>query len=119
MPWVKSEVEKELDIKGEILFVVDPRPEKNAFGVTAVHSRFLFPTEWRGVNKEELKKETGLAGARFVHFGGHLAILENKEDALTLVNMVLKTLDDPVSERNSMIKFVRSWFLEGKREEER
>ena len=40
-----------------------------------------------------------------MHFGGHLAILENKEDALTLVNMMLKKQDDLfVSERNSVIE---------------
>ena len=107
-----GEVEEDLGIEGKMLFVVNPRPENNEFSVSIVHRRCLFPIQWRGVREEELKKETRLAGAKFVHSGGHLAILRNKEDALTLVDMMLEKHDySSVSERNSVIEKLKNMRL--------
>ena len=110
---VMSEVEKELDIEGEILLIVNPRQNDKKFVVCAVFKRFLFPKEWGGVRDEELKKLTGLAGAKFVHMGLHLAILDNKEDALSLVNMMMERRHLFVSERDSLIEKVKEMRVQG------
>ena len=115
--FVMDEVEKELGIKGEILFVVDPRPENNEFGVSAVFKRCLFPIEWGGLSGEELKKLTGLAGAKFVHNGRHLAKMDNKEDAITLVKMMLGKRRPFLSEKDSLIEKVKELKFQGKNEQ--
>ena len=85
---------------------------------SAVFRRCFFPTEWGGVREEELKKLTGLAGAKFVHMGLHLAILDNKEDALSLVNMMMERRHPFVSERDSLLEKVKEMRVQGEHERE-
>ena len=84
-----GEVEMEAGIKGTIMFVINPYTDSGDFSVSTVNNRILLPFKWRGLEGEKLQKATGLAGAKFVHNGGHFARIDNKEDAVRMVDMVL------------------------------
>ena len=84
-----TEAEMEAGIKGTILFVITPYTDSGRYSVSTVNGRVLFPFQWRALEGEKLQKATGLAGAKFVHSGRHVAFTDNKEDAVRLVDIVL------------------------------
>ena len=70
-----------------IAFVVFPsnrggyciQPQKKEY---AMNYKCSFPESWLGLEKEELKEESGLSGAEFCHKGGFLMTTSTLEDAI-------------------------------------
>lgn len=52
--------------------------------------RLPLPERWAGLLEEDLKKETGIAGAVFCHKGRFISVWETREDALKALEVVLK-----------------------------
>jgi uncharacterized UPF0160 family protein len=52
--------------------------------------RTPLPESWAGLIDEELKAETGIAGALFCHKGRFISVWETKEDALKALELVLR-----------------------------
>lgn len=52
--------------------------------------RRLFPASWGGLEGENLEKETGILGAKFVHKGLFIAVATSKEAAIALAHKTLE-----------------------------
>ncbi len=52
-------------------------------------ARFYFPESWRGLVDEELKKVTGINGAKFCHKSGFLCVNETKEGLFKMIDLAL------------------------------
>lgn len=71
----------------EIAFVIFPsnrggyciQPQKKEY---SLNYKCSFPSEWLGLENEELQKETGLVSAGFCHKGGFLLTTGTLEDAV-------------------------------------
>ena len=71
----------------DIAFVIFPsnrggyciQPQKREY---SLNYKCSFPESWLGLEKEELKEESGLAGAEFCHKGGFLMTTSTLEDAI-------------------------------------
>ena len=105
---VICEVEKEAEMEGQILFVINPSMTSECFGVNAVFNRIQFPEDWAGLVGEELERVTGVEGAHFVHLNRHLAITETRQAAVELVNIVLQQRESTgAQQRNQMVDSVK------------
>ena len=71
----------------DIAFVIFPsnrggyciQPQKREY---SLNYKCSFPESWLGLEKEELKEESGLSGAEFCHKGGFLMTTSTLEDAI-------------------------------------
>ena len=71
----------------DIAFVIFPsnrggyciQPQKKEY---SLNYKCSFPESWLGLEKEELKEESGLSGAEFCHKGGFLMTTSTLEDAI-------------------------------------
>ncbi|MBP0445086.1 MYG1 family protein [Roseomonas sp. SSH11] len=91
MPWQRPAFELAMPI----LYVTSPEPdgrwkvqampaEKGSFA-----SRLEMPAAWRGLQDAALEQACGIAGALFVHRGGHLAIAATRDAALAIARACL------------------------------
>ena len=81
--------------KSEPLYVIHPRPDKG-FSLKAVQeegfkSRKSLPAGWRGHEKAELEKITGVPDAVFCHREGFMAACKTKEATLKLAEIALNS----------------------------
>ncbi|UFN47243.1 MYG1 family protein [Roseomonas sp. OT10] len=91
MPWQRPAFELAMPI----LYVMSPEAD-GRWKVQAMPAekgsfvnRLDMPAAWRGLQDAELEKACGIAGAMFVHRGGHLAIASSREAALALARACL------------------------------
>ena len=86
----------------EIAFVIFPsnrggyciQPQKKEY---SMNYKCSFPSEWLGLENEELQKETGLSSASFCHKGGFLMTTATLEDARKACQISLDTFTDEIT----------------------
>ena len=61
--------------------------------VDVIQERCLFPEEWWGLEKENLERETGIHGAKFVHSTGFKAKATSPEAALKMIDFALDRIE--------------------------
>ncbi|KAH7883613.1 metal-dependent protein hydrolase [Phlebopus sp. FC_14] len=99
-PWKEHlfdlEVEQEVAIDAQPLYVIYPDETSNNWRVQAVpvsagsfESRKALPAEWRGLRDDELSSVSGIDGCIFVHASGFIGGHKTKEGALTLARLAL------------------------------
>ena len=85
-----------------IAFVIFPsnrggyciQPQKKEY---SMNYKCSFPSEWLGLENEELQKETGLSSASFCHKGGFLMTTATLEDARKACQISLDTFTDEIT----------------------
>ena len=85
-----------------IAFVIFPsnrggyciQPQKKEY---SLNYKCSFPSEWLGLENEELQKETGLSSASFCHKGGFLMTTATLEDARKACQISLDTFTDEIT----------------------
>ena len=86
----------------DIAFVIFPsnrggyciQPQKKEY---SLNYKCSFPSEWLGLENEELQKETGLSSASFCHKGGFLMTTATLEDARKACQISLDTFTDEIT----------------------
>ena len=86
----------------DIAFVIFPsnrggyciQPQKREY---SLNYKCSFPSEWLGLENEELQKETGLSSASFCHKGGFLMTTATLEDARKACQISLDTFTDEIT----------------------
>ena len=86
----------------EVAFVIFPsnrggyciQPQKKEY---SLNYKCSFPSEWLGLENEELQKETGLSSATFCHKGGFLMSVGDLSDAIRACQITLVNLGDDTS----------------------
>ena len=82
----------------EPLYVIFPTVDSDGFMIQAVNKeisgyevRKSFPKNWRGKGMEnnELEKETGIAGTKFCHLKGFLCVTKTKEQAIAIAEKAI------------------------------
>ncbi len=87
---------KRLAVFPEIIFVIYPKDEGDAWKVEAIptsetvmESRVYAPESWRGYTGEELRNVSGVSDATFCHPSGFLFAAQSKAGALELAKKAL------------------------------
>lgn len=83
----------------ELFYVVYPSArEANEWNIVAtrktpdsMESKKPFPEHWAGFLEADLQKITGFASAKFCHNGRFLCVTENKQDAIELAKLSIKS----------------------------
>lgn len=96
-PWKEHlfTVESELDIEGQVLYVVFPdntqswRVAAVPVNTTSFDSRKKLPEPWRGLRDDELSAKAGVEGCVFIHAAGFIGGAKTKEAALQLAQMAV------------------------------
>eukprot|EP01126_Amoeba_proteus_P033789 TRINITY_DN3334_c0_g1_i10.p1 TRINITY_DN3334_c0_g1~~TRINITY_DN3334_c0_g1_i10.p1 ORF type:complete len:157 (-),score=31.09 TRINITY_DN3334_c0_g1_i10:71-541(-) len=96
-PWVSHllDIEKELGIEGEILYVLfqDPKGEWRIQSVplnlTSFDNRASLPSAWRGLRDQNLSDVTGIEGCIFVHANGFIGGNKTKDGILMMAHVAL------------------------------
>ena len=70
------------------------QPQKKEY---SLNYKCSFPSEWLGLENEELQKETGLSSASFCHKGGFLMTTATLEDARKACQISLDTFTDEIT----------------------
>lgn len=88
------EIEKELDIVGQILFVVQPEKDNKSYRVYTVRAKQGFfdhrkGLKGKGLVNDELDSFLGLKGCTFVHVSGFTGGANTKETALKMAILSL------------------------------
>ena len=86
----------------DIAFVIFPsnrggyciQPQKKEY---SLNYKYSFPSEWLGLENEELQKKTGLSSASFCHKGGFLMTTATLEDARKACQISLDTFTDEIT----------------------
>lgn len=83
----------------EVLYVVYPSKRDDGEwnilatrkNIESMESKKPFPESWGGLRDTELQKVTGVKTAKFCHNGRFLSVARNKEDAILLANLAIKS----------------------------
>lgn len=86
----------------EVAFVIFPsnrggyciQPQKKEY---SLNYKCSFPSEWLGLENEELQKETGLSSATFCHKGGFLMSVGDLSDAIRACQISLDTFTEEIT----------------------
>lgn len=93
------EIEEEMNIKGKLLFAISKTKKEGYRVLTIPKSLGSFDfrkgiySKWRGLDLEELKKESGIEDIIFVHRTGFIGGAETYESALKMVEISLNSSD--------------------------
>lgn len=86
----------------EVAFVIFPsnrggyciQPQKKEY---SLNYKCSFPSEWLGLENEELQKETGLSSATFCHKGGFLMSVGDLSDAIRACQISLDAFTEEIT----------------------
>ena len=86
----------------EVAFVIFPsnrggyciQPQKKEY---SLNYKCSFPSEWLGLENEELQKETGLSSATFCHKGGFLMSIGDLSDAIRACQISLDAFTEEIT----------------------
>ena len=86
----------------EVAFVIFPsnrggyciQPQKKEY---SLNYKCSFPSEWLGLENEELQKETGLSSATFCHKGGFLISVGDLSDAIRACQISLDAFTEEIT----------------------
>ena len=86
----------------EVAFVIFPsnrggyciQPQKKEY---SLNYKCSFPSEWLGLENEELQKETGLSSATFCHKGGFLMSVGDLSDAIQACQISLDAFTEEIT----------------------
>lgn len=86
----------------EVVFVIFPsnrggyciQPQKKEY---SLNYKCSFPSEWLGLENEELQKETGLSSATFCHKGGFLMSVGDLSDAIRACQISLDAFTEEIT----------------------
>ena len=86
----------------EIAFIIFPsnrggyciQPQKKEY---SLNYKCSFPSEWLGLENEELQKETGLSSATFCHKGGFLMSVGDLSDAIRACQISLDAFTEEIT----------------------
>ena len=86
----------------EVAFVIFPsnrggyciQPQKKEY---SLNYKCSFPSEWLGLENEELQKETGLSSATFCHKGGFLVSVGDLSDAIRACQISLDAFTEEIT----------------------
>lgn len=86
----------------EVAFVIFPsnrggyciQPQKKEY---SLNYKCSFPSEWLGLENEELQKETGLSSATFCHKGGFLMSVGDLSDAIRACQISLDAFTEEIA----------------------
>ena len=86
----------------EVAFVIFPsnrggyciQPQKKEY---SLNYKCSFPSEWLGLENEELQKETGLSSATFCHKGGFLKSVGDLSDAIRACQISLDAFTEEIT----------------------
>ena len=89
----------------EVAFVIFPsnrdgyciQPQKKEY---SLNYKCSFPSEWLGLENEELQKETGLSSATFCHKGGFLMSVGDLSDAIRACQISLDAFTEEITPVN-------------------
>lgn len=88
------QLEKEMDIEGQILFVIYKDKSSQGFRVSTVpvepgsfEFRLGLNEEWRGKNKQLLRQESGIPDMVFCHHSGFIGGADSYESALKMAEI--------------------------------
>lgn len=88
IPWVSYLKDSKNPERKKIQYVIFPNNRNNFYNIqTTPYSQHLFPLEWGGMKKEELRELTKIQSINFCHPKRYICETETLEDAILLVNL--------------------------------
>lgn len=91
------QIEKEMEIEGQILFVIYKDSSKQGYRVSTVpvelgsfEFRLGLSEDWRGKNQDVLRAESGIADMVFCHHSGFIGGAESYESALKMAEISMQ-----------------------------